>query len=244
MYDYANVLFTGNACNLHCYDCIGKNPLLRGLPSNLHLFPPVNIDGLIDAVNEYHIPDLAFTGTNVDPQLYRHETKLIGYVRSRLETNAHLSLHTNGLLALRDMAVFNSYDKASLSIPSFNPAVYEQVTGSRTVPDVQKILDLSKIPVKLSMLITPFNIHEMGDYIQQSAELGFERIVVRKLKGRDNEFPLETIYPFLGLEPIKKIFGWPVYEIEDVEVTVCGFDSSTARGLFLFSDGRLEDKLI
>ena len=94
------------------------------------------------------------------------------------------------------------------------------------------------------MLVTPFNVNEIGDYIKQAADLGVKRIVVRKLKGRDKEYPLEKMAPFKNYKIVRKIFGWPVYEINGVEVTICGFDKSTARGLFLFSDGRLEEKLV
>lgn len=244
MYDYANILFSGRACNIKCYDCIGKHDSLKGLPSNVNTFPLMNIDSFLEKVNEHSVPDLAFTGTNVDPQLYRHEPEFIEYVKERLNPNTNLSLHTNGLLVLRDIDVFNSYDKASISFPSFNIDTFQKVTQSRKQPDIRRIIDNSKIPLKLSMLITPFNTDEIEDYIRQSLDLGINRIVVRKLKGREEEFLIEQMSPFNKHEPIKEIFGWGVYNINGAEVTICDFNKSTARGLFLFSDGRLEDKLI
>lgn len=241
MYDYANILFTGKSCNLQCYDCIGQRPELRGLPFNLDVFPPLNIDALIEQVN-LGIRDLAFTGTNVDPQLYKHELALIKYIRERLTFNSNLSLHTNGMLALRKMDVFNSYDKASISFPSFNPQLFWYVTKSKIVPDLAAILREATIPVKLSMLVTPYNVGDIGNYIKRAADLGVKRIVVRKLKGKDDLFPIEKKFPFK--EPVKFVLGWPVYEIDGVEVTVCGFDGSTAKGLFLFSDGTIKDHLV
>src|SRR3989338_2271517 len=101
MYDYANLLFSGKSCNARCYQCIGNHPDLIHLPWNLDVFPPKNIELLIDKVNEHKIKDFAFTGTNVDPQLYKYELELISFMRERLKTDANLSLHTNGLLALR-----------------------------------------------------------------------------------------------------------------------------------------------
>jgi hypothetical protein len=41
------------------------------------------------------------------------------------------------------------------------------------------------------MLVTEENLGEIEDYILRSSELGIKRIVVRKLKGREEEFPLE-----------------------------------------------------
>src|SRR3989338_74883 len=243
MYDYANILFTGK-CNLDCYECIGKSPQLQGLKANTATFPLRNIDALIGMVNRHSIKDLAFTGTNVDPQLYRYEKEFIVYVRERLTFPASLSLHTNGLLALRKLDEFNSYDKASVSFPSYNPGTYAAVTGRRKQPDIQAILKAASIPVKLSMLVTPHNAGEISDYISQSAELGVKRIVIRKLKGREHEFPLESLPPFAGRQLASEVFGWQVHHIDGIEVTICSFDNSTAKGLFLFSDGRLEERLV
>jgi hypothetical protein len=53
-------------------------------------------------------------------------------------------LHTNGLLALKKIDIFNSYDKASLSIASFNQETYFKVTGSRVMPDVKRITEMAR----------------------------------------------------------------------------------------------------
>jgi len=244
MYHYANILFTGEKCNLQCYECIGNHPSLQDLPTNLTVFPPKNIEKLLEITNKYKIKDLAFTGTNVDPQLYLYEAKLVEYIKARLTNNTKLSLHTNGLLALRKMDIFNSYDKASISLPSFNPETYEKITTSSDIPDIKRITNESNIPIKLSMLLTPFNINDIPDYLKQSSGLGIKRIVIRKLKGKEKQYPIENAKPFKYLKPNRFIFTWPVYNIDGIEVTICGFDKSSAKGLFLFSDGRLEDKLI
>jgi MoaA/NifB/PqqE/SkfB family radical SAM enzyme len=243
MYHYANILFTGKSCNLRCYDCIGQRPELQNLPYNLDVFPPANIDALIEQVN-FGIKDLAFTGTNIDPQLYKHEVALINYIRERLTFKSNLSLHTNGMLALSKMDVFNAYDKASISFPSFDPKLFWYVTKSKIVPDLARILKEATIPVKLSMLVTPYNVGDISNYIKRAADLGVKRIVIRKLKGKDDLFPIEKKFPFWAKEPIKFVLGWPVYDIDGVEVTICGFDGSTAKGLFLFSDGAIKDRLI
>jgi hypothetical protein len=85
---------------------------------------------------------------------------------------------------------------------------------------------------------------EVNNYINQSANLGVKRIVLRKLNGRESEFPLEELALFDKKEPVKKIFGCPVYEINGVEVTVWDFDKVNANSIYLFSDGRIEDKMI
>jgi molybdenum cofactor biosynthesis enzyme MoaA len=241
MYDYANILFSG-PCNLGCYECIGNE--IDGVQSNLHQFPLINIDGLLSKVNEHDIPDLAFTGTNTDPQLYNFERELIDYIKPVLTGRTKLSLHTNGLMALRKMDLFNMYDKASVSLHSFKADTYENMTRAGNMPDISRIAEQATIPLKLSMLVTEHNIDEIDEYVRKTADLGISRVVVRKIKGREDLFPLEEIKPFNDQYVIKKVYNWPVYEIHGVEVTVCGFDKSTAKGLFLFSDGSLEEQLV
>jgi MoaA/NifB/PqqE/SkfB family radical SAM enzyme len=176
--------------------------------------------------------------------LYKYERNLINYIKNKLETNTNLSLHTNGILALEKIDIFNSYDKASISLPSFNLKTYEIITKTRKKPNIKKIIKKSKIPLKLSMLITHYNIKEIPDYIKKSSELGIKRIAVRKLKGREKYYPIEKMDPFYKYKQKKEIFGWSVYNISSIEVTICDFTKSKSRGLFLFSDGRLGNNLV
>jgi len=93
------------------------------------------------------------------------------------------------------------------------------------------------------MLLTPYNQEELAEYIQESSDLGIKRVVLRKLKGRDHEYPVERTF-FKDMKKTGDVFGWPIYKINGLEITVCGFDKSTAKGLFLFSDGKLQEYLV
>ncbi|CAF4567228.1 unnamed protein product, partial [Rotaria magnacalcarata] len=48
---------------------------------------------------------IILTGTRTDPQLYKYEDKLVNRLRQNLP-NVHISLHTNGLLAIPKMKTF------------------------------------------------------------------------------------------------------------------------------------------
>src|SRR5262249_27708734 len=147
--DFANILFAG-PCNRFCPFCIGKQLPERLNVNNLDLFPPHNLDVFINEVNRLDIRQIVCTGTATDPQLYRHEGLLLDLLRTRVTTGAQVSVHTNGVLALSKMDVFNQYDKACISFPSFNRGTYAKMMGSRHVPDLAAIVARARMQVKVS----------------------------------------------------------------------------------------------
>ena len=66
---------------------------------------------------------------------------------------ARISLHTNGQLAMRKLATFNMYDRATISFPSFTPQVFARMTGTRHMPDLVAVLRAARIPIKVSCVI-------------------------------------------------------------------------------------------
>lgn len=232
-YDYASILFSGK-CNARCPTCIGNYPEYLGTPQNLDAQELKGLEAFLRKVSDEDVRYISLSGVNADPQQYQFETELIDKLR-RTVPQATLSLHTNGRLALQKSREFNSYDRATLSFPSFNDETYRKVMGVKAI-DIQEVLKKARIPVKFSMLLTEHNQGKIEDYVRQIKELGINRMAIRKLVGREDEFKI-----FDGVEPKKQIFGNPVYEIDGVEVTVWDYTKSTVRGLYLFPDGSLRD---
>jgi len=231
--DFANILFAG-PCNRFCPFCIGRRLPDRVNINNLDRFPPRNLDRFIGEVNRLDIRQIVFTGTVTDPQLYRHEAKLLHLLRSRVTTGAQVSLHTNGVLALKKMNTFNQYDKACISFPSFSPATYERMMGSRRVPDLEGILTRSRIPIKVSCVIDEHNVGENDSLLNRCKEIGVPRIVLRKLYGDARDWPV-----LRGL-PVKAHYrNNPVYDLDGMEVTYWRFDQTTSTSISLFADGTL-----
>ena len=143
-FDFANILFAG-PCNLRCPYCIGRqvDPALNR--DNLDEFPPRNLDAFVALLQHHRVRQIILTGTTTDPQLYRHEARLIRRLREQLP-QARLSLHTNGQLALEKMDLFNTYDRESLSFPTFDPDVYEKMTGARRGPELATIVQAARVP--------------------------------------------------------------------------------------------------
>ena len=231
--DFANVLFAG-PCNRACYYCIGRQLPDRVNAPNLRAFPPGGLDAFIEACNRLRVRQIVFTGTTSDPQMYAHEAELLGLLRERLDPGAQFSVHTNGVLALRKLEVFNQYDRACVSIPSFDPDIYQLHTGSARVPDLAGIVSASRIPVKVSCVLDEHNAGDIVPFLRRCREIGIARVVFRKLYGDTREWPVPD-----ALQPRGLYHGNRVYDSGGVEVTFWDFDVATSTSLNLFADGTL-----
>jgi MoaA/NifB/PqqE/SkfB family radical SAM enzyme len=236
-YDFANILFAG-PCNLRCPYCIGRqiDPALNR--DNLHEFPLRDLDAFTELLRWHGVRQVVLTGTTTDPQLYRHEARLIDWLRERLP-GVRLSLHTNGQLALQKMDTFNLYDRVSLSLPSFDPDVHEKMTGSRRVPDLAAILQAARVPVKVSCVVNEHNAGRLEAFLGHCCDLGIRRVVLRQLYGDPRWWPLPWRLRRLGTYRRN-----PVYDYRGMEVTYWRFDATASTSINLFSDGTISDEYL
>lgn len=231
-HDFANILFAG-PCNRFCPFCIGKELPDRANEENLNLYPLRNQDAFIREVQRLDIREIVMTGTTTDPHLYRHEERLLSEMRRQLP-HARFSVHTNGVLALRKLEAFNSYDRACISFPSFRSDTYEKMMGSRIVPDLRSILRESRIPVKVSCVINEHNVHELDDFILEAHSIGVRRLVLRKLFGETRTWDV-----LKDRIPESHYRDNPVYNVDGMEVTYWDFDRTTSKSINLFPDGTI-----
>jgi MoaA/NifB/PqqE/SkfB family radical SAM enzyme len=232
-YDFANILFAG-PCNARCPFCIGRQIDPRLSANNLREFPPRNLDHFIEMIVAHAIKQVVFTGTTTDPQLYRHEACLLDHLRGQLPGDTQYSLHTNGRLALQKLDTFNLYDRACISVPTFNPATYFKMMGMHGVPDLAQIIDRAQIPVKVSCVVSDDNRHELPEFLEHCLELGLKRLVVRQLYGDTQALPVIARLAWRSLYG-----GNPVYDYRGMEVTYWNFDQCDCQSLNLFSDGTI-----
>jgi pyruvate-formate lyase-activating enzyme len=233
-FDFANILFAG-PCNLRCPYCIGRQvePALNR--NNLADFPLANLDHFVSLLQQHQVTEVVLTGTTTDPQLYRHEARLLAWLRERLPPGVHYSLHTNGRLALRQMDTFNLYDRVSLSFPSFRPATYAALTGSTRVPELAEIVRQARVPLKISCVLTDRNAAEVEEILTGCAALGLKRLVFRPLFGDRRDWrPLFDHLPQLSTYRNNPVFGY-----HGLEVTLWSFHQTSATSLNLFSDGTI-----
>lgn len=233
MYDFANILFAG-PCNRACPWCIGTRLPAAVNVNTLDVFPPPGIEPFIALVNEQRIAQIVLTGTTTDPQLYRHEARLLSMLRERLHAAARFSVHTNGAVALRRIDVFNQYDRACISFPSFEPATYERLMGSPRVPDLAAIVRAARIPVKVSCVVNDHNAGELRAFIERCHRIGVRRLVFRKLYGDARPLTIPGDLPVTG-----SFRGNPVMTFNGMEITAWDFERSECRSVNLFPDGTL-----
>jgi MoaA/NifB/PqqE/SkfB family radical SAM enzyme len=247
MFDFANILF-GGPCNARCPFCIGRQIDPRLSQDNLHLFPPRNLERLIELMWEHQIDQVILSGTTTDPQLYVHEERLIRLLRERLPTQTRLVLHTNGRLALRKMDAFNQYDRAAISLPSFNAETYRSMMGVPNLPDLGEILQQAAIPVKISCVVSDENAPEMDSFIKCCQEAGVRRVVLRKLYGDNRSW--QELLPGWADKKVKiwesvwEYRGNPVYDVQGLEMTLWDFDATESASVNLFSNGYLSNQYL
>ncbi|GAB4445632.1 MAG: hypothetical protein Kow0031_28200 [Anaerolineae bacterium] len=230
-FDFANILFAG-PCNLRCPYCIGRqvDPTLNR--NNLAEYPPKNLARLVALMHRHRITELIFTGTTTDPQLYRHEARLLGHLRRVLPPDVRFSLHTNGRLALQKMDEFNQYQRVTVSFPSFNPATYRKLMGVGSPPDLAEIVRRARVPVKVSAVLTPANAVEFDEFLARCRDIGIKRLVYRQLHGHTRRWPM-----FRQLAQTGSYRDNPIYDYRGMEVTFWDFQHTTSRSLNLFSNG-------
>lgn len=239
-YDFANILFAG-PCNLRCPYCIGRqvNPALNR--SNLNEFPLRNLDQFVALIRQHQVSEIVFTGTTTDPQLYRHEARLLAWLRGQLAgvQGVRYSLHTNGQLALRKLDIFNRYDRVCISFPSFKADTYQKMMGAPRGPDLAAIMREAETPVKVSCVINEHNGHELAGFLEQCVAIGVKRVVLRRLYGDTRPWELPNQLSF-------KTFyrDNPVYELYGMEVTYWRFDQTSSTSLNLFSDGTISSNYL
>jgi molybdenum cofactor biosynthesis enzyme MoaA len=236
-YDFANILFAG-PCNLRCPYCIGRqvDPTLNR--NNLDEFPLRNLGAFVTLLRRHRVRQVVLTGTTTDPQLYRHEARLIRWLR-RLLPEAQLSLHTNGQLAFKKRDTLNLYNRVCLSLPSFDPDTYEKMTGSRRVPNLAAIVEAVQVPVKVSCVINEHNASQLDAFLARCREIGIRRLVLRRLYGDSHRWRLPPRLKQVGLYRNN-----PVYDYDGMEVTYWCFGVTTSASLNLFSDGTISTEYL
>lgn len=227
MYDMASVLFAG-PCNARCVMCVGRR---SNWPSNLNEKEMPGLASFLDKARG--IECCSVSGINTDPLLYPYLDKLARVLRERFP---RVTLHTNGLLLAERHNVANLFTKITVSLASFDDDV------NRAVMEVsnRKILDgirKAAVPVKLSGILTEKTSDMVKHYLENAEKMGIKQVVLRQELGK--RFPV-----FEKMKPVRLIYGNPVYVIGGIEVTVWDYTVSTLKGLYLYPDGKIENRFL
>ncbi len=232
---FGNIHLSG-PCNRSCYFCIGQNMMALDPYNNLNTWPLLNIDKFVAECIERNITDINVTGSNTDPLLYKHLPELVRYIRSHIP-HARLGLRTNGVLALQNMELWNLFDKASISVTSFNHDFYAATMGQGTPPPFQSIMRKSfYADIKANVVLCPETV-ESGDIfstLNHLANLGVCRTNIREPYGQ----------PHIG-DPLaageekeyKRIHNMPVYKWMGMDVTYWDVHYVEVESVNLYANG-------
>lgn len=232
---FANIHLSG-PCNRACYFCIGQHMMALDNFENLSMWPLAGIENFVATAKLYKLKEICLTGTNTDPLLYRHHGKLTRYLRHRFP-GVPLALRTNAA-HYQTKGDFKYYNKASITVCSFNLDIYRKMMGKGGPPDVRKIVrENPTMDIKVNVVLGPENNNNdlLGtlDILNDSK---IERVNLREPYGQPHiGDPLKR----MGYVPEKTVLGMPVYRIHNMEVTYWDVHYVEVESLNLYANGRV-----
>lgn len=238
---FANLHFSG-ICNRSCYFCIGQHMMALDPFDNLNKRNLDNFDEFIIKCQEHNVGEVNFTGSNTDPLLYKFQSELIEDLR-KVIPGVKIGLRTNGALALRNPDVWKLYDKASVSITTFQREIYRETMGQGSPPNLEEILKIKpEMPVKVNLVLCPETTDENVDYwftLTKLRHLGIKRVNLREPYGQPHiGDPLAKEAKFNPLmKQIKTTLGMPTYDFFGMEVTYWDVHYVEVESVNLYANG-------
>lgn len=233
---FGNIHFSG-PCNRSCYFCIGQHMMALDSFNNLNTWPLPGWDDFITKCKENNVREVNLTGSNTDPLLYKHLRVITEHLRKELP-GAILGLRTNGAQYETKKDFVNLFDKISLSIHSFDPAIYTQMMGSGSPPNLSEICNEYAGDIKLNIVMGPQNI-ETDDIFRtmyEASRLKIKRINVREPYGQPHiGDPMEK----RGYVPDDTFLGMPVYVLDGTRVTYWDVHYVEVESVNLYANGRV-----
>ncbi len=231
---FGNIHLSG-PCNRECYFCIGQHMMALDSQNNLDRWPLNGTDEFIQECQNRNVNEINLTGTNTEPLLFKHHEKLIKLLRDSIP-ELKMGLRTNGALILSKPEVWQLYDKASITLPSFDQDIYVKQMGRGSVPDIKSILELDgPKDVKVNVVLGPENFTDVQNTLDRLSALGIKKVNLREPYGQ----------PFVGdplksiCEPVGKIFGMPKYSWKGIDVVYWDVHYVHVESVNLYAQGKV-----
>lgn len=232
---FGNIHLSG-PCNRSCYFCIGQHMMALDHLNTLKSWPLPGIQQFVQRCRERSITEINLTASNSDPLLYEHHEELTSFLRQHIH-GAVLGLRTNGVLAAKCPHTWALYDKASVSITSFNPLIYRKTMGQGEPPDIRAILALRPdMPIKVNIVLCP-EIIESNDLLATLDALalaGIKKVNLREPYGQPH-----VGSPFRGKSGNR--LGMPRYDHKGIDVTYWDVHFVEVESVNLYANGVVSD---
>ena len=229
---FGNIHLSG-PCNRSCYFCIGQHMMALDKENNLHKMP-TNIGKFMRECMERKVKEICLTGTNTDPLLYTRTAELTDYIRYILP-GVPLAIRTNAIAY--EPYKFVSFNKASITICSFDEAINEKMMGGKP-PKIETILNNHPLmDIKINVVLGPENVEkDIFHTLDCCSFLGIRRVNLREPYGQPHiGDPLEKS----GALFLRKTLGMPTYSWGFTEVTYWDVHYVEVESVNLYANGRV-----
>ena len=237
---YANIHFSGK-CNRNCYFCIGQFMEDLDSENNLNLKNLTNIDKFIEECKKKNITEIALTGTNTDPLLYKHISYLKQYLQNKMEVKK-FRVTTNGVKILNNLNDWLCFDSASISFASFNKDINYKMMGGDVI-DIEKIYNVTPFDFKINIVLSSYNCNDdLIETIQKLNKIGIKKINLREPYGQPNM--QNVLYQLFDKHNIvwdteKSILGNKIANINGTQVCYWDVHYTEVQSINLYASGRI-----
>jgi hypothetical protein len=231
---FGNIHFSG-PCNRSCYFCIGQHMMALDGFNNLNKWPLDGLTEFIETCNLKGIREVNLTGSNTDPMLFEHLQRLNNRLRTEIK-NPILGIRTNGELVLRRLGMWNAmFDKASISFPCFDEYLYRRIMGG-TPPDIEKIVAVSKMPIKINIVLCPENADPstLADTLVRLQKIGVKKVNLREPYGQPHigDPMVDIDAPKIG-----EVYGMPLYSLDGMNIVYWDVHYVEVESVNLYANG-------
>lgn len=199
-----------HACNLKCLFCNTQHPKLWHHPIDYSTYMDFDFyKTILGDLGQIGLRALTFTGTG-EPTLNKHFVEMVSFA-TRLGIKT--SVNTNGLLD--EEKVFAIIDagigKINISLNAATPETHAEICGLNSTKPFEKIMraieaingcrrkrDKSKIPIRLSFVLTAINYHETIEMIELAKKLDADTVLF--IIGAEMDRAEETKYLMISGE--------------------------------------------
>jgi hypothetical protein len=236
---FGNIHLSG-PCNRSCYFCIGQHMMALDQENSLKRIP-TNIGKFLRECMERNVEEICITGTNTDPLLYTKTAELIDYIRYIMNNRVPIAIRTNGIAY--EPYKFQSYDKASITVCSFDKEINEKMMGGPPC-NLPKILENHPfMDIKVNVILGPENMERDSNgsrdifrTLEMCSCLGVKRVNLREPYGQPHiGDPLEKS----GALFLRKTLGMPTYSWGFSEVTYWDVHYVEVESVNLYANGRV-----
>lgn len=237
---FGNVHLSG-PCNRSCYFCIGQHMMELDPLNVLDTWPLPGLELFTAACRQRAVRDVFVTGTNTDPLLYRHATRLSATIRATIP-GARVGIRTNAA-ALRSVDQLLPYEMGSVTVCSLKPEIYRAMMGSGEPPDIARVVEMCDEarwhePPKVNIVLGPENRLDIVSTIGGCADAGVRRFNLREPYGQPR---VGNPLAYWERCRIEDVLGMPTYRFNSVTVTYWDVHFCEVESVNLYASGRVSE---